>query len=322
MSSVHDRRLLIRVSRLYYEQGMTQSQIGERLRISRQKVQRLLRRARDENIVRICIQPIMGAYSDLEEGLVGTFGLREALVVETSAYKDQTTIAREVGAGGAEYLLHVVKLQDKIVISNWSRALRGMVHALQFARATADIDVLVIQGLSELGYPGAVFDPADLTRNLAEALGGRALFIPAPGIATDRVSRDAFCTDPMVARVLDQARAANLAFMGIGAIGREPTAMWEGDIVSTVELSGLAKRGVVGEINLHYFTERGEPAPSSLDDRVVGLTLEEIRQIDCTVCLAGGAEKFHAIRGALHGQMADVLITDHVTAQRLLEQQG
>ena len=317
MSSIDDRRLLVKVSRLYYEYDMTQSQIGKRLRISRQKVQRLLQRARDEHIVRIWIEPIMGIYSDLEAKLESHFRLKEAMIVETSAYEDQETIARELGAGAAEYLLRVIQPHDKIVISNWSRAIQGMASALQFSRLKAAKDVLIIQGLSELVYPDTIFDPADLTRSLVRALRGRALLIPAPGIATDRVSRNAFCTDPIVAHVLNQARAADMALMGIGAVGLEPTPSWEGDIVSTVELSGLVERGAVGEINLHYFDEKGEPVSSSLDDRIVGLTLEEIKQIDCTVCVAGGIEKFQAIYGALNGKVADVLITDHVTARRL-----
>jgi deoxyribonucleoside regulator len=71
-------------------------------------------------------------------------------------------------------------------------------------------------------------------------------------------------------------------------------------------------------MNLRYFDQNGRSVVSSLDDRIVGLTLGEIKQIGCTVCVAGGAEKFKAIRGALEGKLADVLITDHITAKNLL----
>jgi deoxyribonucleoside regulator len=169
-----------------------------------------------------------------------------------------------------------------------------MVDALRFSRFKAPEGVLVIQGLGELVYPNTAFDPGDLTRSLTRALGGRALLIPAPGIAANPVAHDAFCADPTVAHVLNQARTADMAFMGIGTVEPEPAPAW-GDIVSTVELSNL------------------------VDDRVVGLTLDESRQIERTICVAGGAEKFRAIQGALNGKLADVLITDHVTAQRLVD---
>ena len=318
MQSIDDRRLLVKVARLYYEQDMTQSKIGQQLHISRQKVQRLLQQARDENIVQIWIEPIMGIHSGLETELENRFGLDEALVVETTAYDDQTTIARELGAGAAEYLLRVIKPHARIVISNWSRAIQGIINGLKFSRFKAVEGVLVIQGLSELVYPTAVSVPADLTRGLARVLGGRAMLIPAPGIAANPVAHDTFCADPNVAYVLNQARMADLAFMGIGPVELEPAPEW-GDIVSDVGLSDLVERGAVGEINLRYFDQNGQPVASNLDDRVVGLTLDEIRQIGLTVCVAGGAAKFEPILGALNGRLADVLVTDHVTAQRLLE---
>ena len=319
MNFLDERRLQVKVARLYYEHNLTQSQIGTRLRLSRQKVQRLLQQARDAGIVQIWIQPISGVYTDMEEALERRFGLQDVRIVETCAYEDQEIISRELGAAAADYLLHIIRPRDKIVISNWSRAIQGMVNALRFSRKRV-AGVVVIQGLSELVYPPlGTFDPGDLTRDLAKALGGRALLIPAPGIATDSVSRAAFCQDPLVAHVLEQARAADMAFMGVGAVGPEPTPMWEGDIVSTVELSDLVERGAVGEINLHYFDAQGQPVSSSLDDRVLGLTLEEIRAIGRTVCVAGGSEKFAAILGVLNGHIADVLIADHVTAQHLLK---
>lgn len=315
---MNERRLLVKVSRLYYEHELTQNQIGQQLRISRQKVQRLLQRARDEGIVYIRIEPITGVYSDLEKQLENRFGLIEALVVETTAFDDQATISRELGTGAAEYLARAIKPGDKIVISNWSRAINEMVNALRFSPPPAARDALVIQGLSELAYPDTGFEPGDLTRNLARALRGRKLLIPAPVIAENQVARDAFYADPNVAHVLDQARAADMAFMGIGAVGPEPAPPWEMDIVSSAELSQLAGNGAVGEVNLRYFDASGLPVSSSLDARVVGITLDEIKRIRCTVCVAGGAEKCEAVAGALNGKLADVLITDHITAQRLV----
>ena len=80
-SATDHNRLLVKIARLYYEQDMTQGDIGKRLRLSRQKVQRLVHQARDQGVVRIGIRPIMGIFSDLEKGLEERFGLREAVVV-------------------------------------------------------------------------------------------------------------------------------------------------------------------------------------------------------------------------------------------------
>ncbi len=316
MSFVDERRLLVKISRLYYEQDMTQTEIGKRLRISRQKVQRMLQRARDEEVVRTWIQPITGIHADLEGQLAERFGLREALIVETVAYDDQRVVSQELGSGAAEYLARVIEPGDKIVISNWSRAIAGMVDALRFSSLKNCEDVTVIQGLSELIYSITASSPSDLTRGLAKALCGRALLIPAPGVASSSMAHDVFCSDPLVAHVLDQARSADMAFMGIGAVAPEPAPPW-GDIVSDSWLPDLRERGAVGEINLRYYDAEGQPVNSDLDERLVGVTLDEIAEIPLTVCVAGGTGKLEAIRGALNGGLTDVIVTDHITAQEL-----
>jgi DNA-binding transcriptional regulator LsrR (DeoR family) len=54
---------------------------------------------------------------------------------------------------------------------------------------------------------------------------------------------------------------------------------------------------------------------------VIGLALDEIRQIDRVVGVAGGSAKFEAIQAALNGKLVDVLVTEHLLAQQLLGQQ-
>jgi DNA-binding transcriptional regulator LsrR (DeoR family) len=143
--------------------------------------------------------------------------------------------------------------------------------------------------------------------------------LPAPGVAGNRAARNAFLRDAHVARVLDAARAADIAFVGIGAPRQDSILVQEGSIVTWNELEELKGRGAVGDINLRYFDRGGKAIASDLDDRVLGLALEDFRTIPHVVGIAGGAAKLDAIRGALEGKLVDVLVTDHVTAQRLLE---
>ena len=55
MPQPHDIRLLTKVSKLHYEQGLTPTEIAGRLYISRQRVSYLLRQARREGIVQITV---------------------------------------------------------------------------------------------------------------------------------------------------------------------------------------------------------------------------------------------------------------------------
>ncbi len=89
------RRLLVKIARLYYEEDLTQAGNQRvRLRMSRQKVQRILSQSREQGIVQFAIAPIFGIFSDLEKALEARFGLTEALVVEAADYDSQFAIAK------------------------------------------------------------------------------------------------------------------------------------------------------------------------------------------------------------------------------------
>jgi DNA-binding transcriptional regulator LsrR (DeoR family) len=320
MAAVDRQRLLIKIAQLYYQQELTQSEISGRLRLSRQKVQRLLREAREQGIVRINIRPVMGAHTELEKALEQGFGLGEAIIVETAAYDEPSLVAGEIGAGAAAYLLRVLRPDDVVVIS-WGSSLLGMVDALKAGGNSIGINgVNVVQGLGGLGDPIDETHATELTRRLAKALGGQAVLLPAPGVAGSYAAGEALRNDPFVMRSLEQGAAANLAIMGIGAPRPDSILCRQSTIVSWSEIAELQKQGAVGDINLRYYDDKGFPVESDLDSRVIGLTLDEIRKIDRVVGVAGGSAKFEAIRAALKSNLVDILVTDHVTGQRLLDE--
>ena len=314
------KRLLIKAARLYYEQDMTQAEISDQLRLSRQKVQRILDQAREDGVVNITIYPIMEVFSDLERGMESRFGLSEAIVVETSNPDDQNTIAREVGAAAAEYLTRLIRPHDKIVLS-WGNSLLGMVNALTAKTHAPVRNLSMIQGLGGLGNPNVAIHGAELVRRAAKALGAQPVQFPAPAIAATAAVRDAIYADPYVSHTLDLARSADLAFVGIGSANSDAIAvpdLWR--FLPRSVLPNLLKKGAVGSINLRYFDKTGRVIPSEINERIVGLTLDELKKISRVIGVAGGSSKLPAIRAAVQARLINVLVTDHLTAKALLDE--
>lgn len=319
MRASDHQRLLVKIARLYYEQEQTQSQISKRLRLSRQKVQRLLKEAHQEGVVQLSIRPVMGVFDDVERALEETYGMQEAVVVEISDYHDHDLVTREIGYAAAEFLIRILQSNDTLAIS-WGSTLLGMVNALNAGISRIEFNrVQVVQGLGGLGNPTNETHAAELTRRLASVLGGQAVLLPAPGIVGSLAAGEAFQADPHVQAALRLAASANLAIMGIGAPRKDSILVQKGKIVAWEELKMLKEMGAVGDINLRYFDSHGNLIDSDLDSRVMGLALDEIRQIDTVVGIAGGVAKFNAIHGAVKGQIIDILVTDHITAQKLMD---
>jgi DNA-binding transcriptional regulator LsrR (DeoR family) len=83
-------------------------------------------------------------------------------------------------------------------------------------------------------------------------------------------------------------------------------------------LSQLRKQGAAGDLCLQFFDCEGAPVHTELSERVIGMSLQQIKKAKRVVALAGGKRKVEAIRGALRGQWIDVLITDSWTAKAIV----
>ena len=52
---------------------------------------------------------------------------------------------------------------------------------------------------------------------------------------------------------------------------------------------------------------------------MIGMTLDEIDRIPMRICVSGGVAKAPAIRAALQGGHATILVTDELAAQALVD---
>ncbi len=110
-----------------------------------------------------------------------------------------------------------------------------------------------------------------------------------------------------------------LALVGIGSLEPSKLLASSGNVFLDTELELLSQVGAVGDICLQFFDEQGHPAQTPLKERVIGMSLEQLGNLERTIGVAGGKRKVAAIRGAVAGHWINILITDCFTAQRLLD---
>lgn len=314
MTSISDRRrLLYKIARAYYIDDLTQAQIAKRLGISRPNVSRLLKRAREERIVQITLTPLVRGYTDLEQELEAKYGLDEAIVVPASDYDSPLQTARELGAIAADYLVRCLRGKEVLGLS-WGTTLLATVDALP---AKNWPNMQVVQILGGLGPPDSETHATDLTRRTASAFGARLRLLPAPGIVASKAVREALLSDPHISNTLALFAHLDVALVGIGAPTPDSVVMRAGTILSPEELEELKKQGAVGDIALRFFDANGQPMKTGMNDRIIGITLDELHQVRRVIGVAGGLDKFEVIRGALRGKLISTLVTDNVTAQKL-----
>jgi deoxyribonucleoside regulator len=158
-----------------------------------------------------------------------------------------------------------------------------------------------------------------LTMMLGQKLGAKAHVIPAPVIVRDRSIRDTLFKEKKIQENLAIARKADLVLFGVGLIGTEGL-LWKSGFLNNNDATKLEKSGAVGAICGRFFDAKGQKCWSQLDDRTIGLNLDELRKIKHKICIATGKEKIPGILGALRGKLLNVLITDENMAEDLLSQ--
>jgi DNA-binding transcriptional regulator LsrR (DeoR family) len=306
-----EARMLTRVARMYHEEGLPQREIALQLSLSQSRVSRMLRKAVQVGIVRTVVVTPPEVHAGLEDALRGAYGLRDAIVVDDASLP-------ALGAATAAYLDATVAAGERIGIASWSATLMAAADAMSVPVASRASEVTQLVG--GIGDPAVQFRATGLTARLAELTGARAVPLPAPGLLRSVALRDALVLDPAVAGVMDGWDALTRALVGIG--GLEPSALLEqsGNAICATEAEDLRARGAVGDICFRFFDATGRAVASELDARVLGIAPDRLQAIPRRIGVAGGAQKYPAVRAALRGGWINVLITDAASAQRLAEE--
>ena len=314
LSRLDELRFMTRVAQRYYAEGQRQSSIARDLKLSQATVSRLLKRAVDEGIVRISLSAPPGTYPELEQGIREAFGISEAVVVDVTVDQDDAIMAR-IGEAAAHFLEATLQEGEVIGVSSWSQTIRKMIdniHPMKSGRAGH-----VVQMVGGIGSPNVQKHATQLTTRLAQLTGAAPLILNAPAVVSSPEARLVLLGDTYVRQVMDQFENITLAFVGIGAV--EPSKMLadSGNIFSADELQQLADRGAVAEMGQRFLKASGDVVKTALDDRVIGMSMEQLRAVPRVVALAGGQKKTDAIAAAVRSGAIDYLITDKFSAARL-----
>lgn len=306
-------RLLLRVARMYYQDGATQSQIAASIGYSRPTVSRLLAEARNKDVVRIRIDHPLERAMNMEEELIERFGLHDARIAEVA---DPMSLPAEVSRCAADYIVETCYEDVAIAVSN-GYAVKETIEAMP---QTDWIQSRVIQMLGSVSNSEFLIDSSETCRRLARQLGGRHYPLPAPLVVASAEVATSLSESPQVSSILDLAQRSDLALVGIGTVSKGRSRhIFEGLTDSYVSAT-LIREKAVGHICGHHFDIEGRHIQTSLCDRTIGISLQQIKRLPRVIGVAWGEQKLKAIRGAICGGFISTLVTDRNTALSLLNQ--
>lgn len=310
-----DYDLASRAAWLSYIGGYTQSEIADRLLVSRAKAHRLVALAHQLNLVKVFIEGEPAACASLEDALVDRYGLRSCYVApDLNAGGDAATDPFAAVGAAAARLLHGL-LRDAapgLVGVGKGRSLTAMVERMP-PLPSPDLQFVSISGSLTRKLSA---NPFDVIHRLVERTGGEGYFLPVPYIAADPAEREVLLQQKSVQDLLELARQAELYVIGIGAVTDDAYVKQAG-MVSEAEWNELRQLGAVGDLLGSFIDCDGHPVDCLVNRNAVGLGIEELRG-KRVVAVAGGRDKGDAIVGALRTGIITDLVCCETAAKGMV----
>jgi lsr operon transcriptional repressor len=310
-----DRQTLGRVARLHFENGLTHQEIATLFSLSRVKVTRMLAEARQAGIVEIRVHSDERPFFEVEKTLVDQFALKGVWVsppIESNGSSEHPIDNRLLAVTGAEAMQTMLR-RAKRVVMGFSAAVSASARSLQ-AFAAPELEIFPLAGGQAGRASGS--NPQELVTSVAGATGGQSFQLPAPLIAADSRVYEALMNRAGCAAVLEEAAQADLLIVGVGAAHNVAPVFRQQ--VSQTDLEEIARSEAIGDISARFFDADGHALAEDLDSRVVGLSLDQMRQIPSRVAIAGGLAKVEAVRAVVRSGLINYLVTDLACAEALI----
>ncbi|WP_267421094.1 MULTISPECIES: sugar-binding transcriptional regulator [unclassified Curtobacterium] len=300
-------RLSLAASR-YYRDGKSRVEIADELGISRFKVARMLEKAQEVGIVRIEIDTPTAVDLELSAGLRSKFGLNRAFAVATPS--DSSEVVQDALGRVAADLLQEIVTSDDLLGLTAGRTLDAMTRHLT---RLPYCDVVALGGVA-----GPVEEHGvEIIRRVGQVSGGRTYPIFAPLFVASADAARALRSDRGIADAYARFTRVTIGVVAVGSWNPPASQLFDAANEAGIAQALIAE-GAVGEVGATLFDRHGRII-SSIDDRSMAITAEQLRAIPEVIAVAGGEAKTDAVGAAIESGLVKSLVTDVHLARCLME---
>jgi len=312
MKISEDRRKMLKIVTMYYEQGMTQALIAQKMGISRPVISKILQQAKESGVVSISIKDESAYAVELGLRIEQKYQLDDVIVVPTNEQKQSQSVKKEVSRIAAFYLKERLNVGMNIGLS-WGTTLADMIDEMPYCSfPTINVAPLVGGVSSEHLY----FDTNHLVFRLAEKLNSRCQYFYAPALAESIELATVLNKSQLVSKALEQAKHVDFAIIGVGNPNESST--WKRlGYIEADELEIIKETGVKGDAVASLFDKNGQTVNNEISQRMLGIKVEDLVNIPDVMVIGCGEEKVESIKPLLIGRCCSILVIDQTIAEAL-----
>ena len=308
-----EERFLARVAWACEIEGVTQAEAAERFGVTRLRVNKALGEARRRGIVRISINSPYASCAETEAELKSCFGLKAAYVAPSP--EDPKNVQTIVGTALGHHLNAVLAKPDvRLFGMSWGNTLNLATRYMK-GMNRPDLEIVsVMGGLTR----GSDLNSFEITTRLADLCNAQHSYFTAPLYAGSAESRETLVRQDVFREVLDKIRSADAVAMAAGDMSKRSLLARDG-LPSDASAKSLIAAGAVGDVLGYILDAEGALVDHPLNERIIGIELEDLRAIPDVILAAGGDYKVPIIKSVLSLGLIDTLVTDLETARAIME---
>ncbi|MDQ0298895.1 DNA-binding transcriptional regulator LsrR (DeoR family) [Salibacterium salarium] len=307
-----ERRQLVKIAKLYYLENWTQTEISKKVGLSRPIISKSLQLAKETGIIEIHIKDETLHTVELENEIEKRYGLEDVVVLASSNHGSEM-IKRRVGQAASAYISKKLDHVNKIGIS-WGKSMYSFIDEFPYQDKK---NVHLVPLIGGMGSNYVHLHSNHLTFHLAQKLNTTSSYLHAPAMVETDDLKQKLMDSKDISEVLEQGRNVEVAVVGVGVPTSQST-MAEMGYIEKEDVASLNKESAVGDINSQFYDEHGQDIMHPLNQRTIGLTLADLKQIPEVIAITDGTEKVNSLHAALKGGYINVLIVDDNMAQALI----
>lgn len=310
--ALRDDAPFVEAAWLYYHDGLNQNEIADRMKVSRATVVNYLNEVRKRDWVRVYLDSDVFLEHQLADELCKAYGLKEALIAPDDPHDPVSSGARAIRAA-ADWLPRLLVPGDRLGVS-WGETIYQV--AQNVAHVPID-DLTVVQLLGS--RPAALgFAAEACTSMLAQKLGGQCINLHVPLLLSNKTIRDTLCEEPVIAAQLKALATCNKTILACGKCSEDAHVVRTG-ILNVSNVAKYRDQGAAGVICGRLIDTEGEPVVAAIEDRMIGVSLDQMRDKEMSLLVAAGSGRAVAARAAILGGYVTHLATSTSIARELLE---
>ena len=308
------RELIYNIAKLHYIDKISQKKLADMYKVSTATISRFINEAEDLNIVDIKVHDVVGANRKIEDGVKAKYDLKK-VIISSIPSDDENLLKKVIGKSAASLITNILEDNIRVGIA-WGTSIYEMLKFLKYKHFQ---NIKVVDLIGNVGKIYYDISSSSLAVKFAKNFNAENYSLNSLAIVEKKETKDFLTREDEIKEVLDMTKDLDIAIISIGTTDIKQRIIMNLKFGRDIIIEAK-NNGAVGNICLRFFDSKGNEVKTSFCDRMIGINFNDYKKINTKVCISGGLKKFSAIRAALRNNLVDILITDNLVGNRLLNE--